>query len=152
MKRLLWILLLSGPLYAHQMNVPAGRGVTQVLDLSGGAFNSENFDTASDTDLARIIELDISMNDLTEIPTAVLARMPNLEILKMDGNPIETLRTLPVLSNLKELYVSGTNISTVSSMPFLRRLRRIWARDNELDDFRSQLLVPTHDIEDGLQV
>ena len=57
--------------------------------------------------------LDISNNALESVPKDVLARVPYINVLKMNSNKLTVLPNLNQLTMLKELYVNGNMITAI---------------------------------------
>ncbi|KAK7329116.1 hypothetical protein VNO77_23262 [Canavalia gladiata] len=80
----------------------------QVVNLSGMSLNSL---PKPSFDLATIRNLDLSNNNLQEIPESLTARLLNLEVLDVHSNQLRSLpNSIGCLSKLKVLNVSGNFI------------------------------------------
>ncbi|KAL0738996.1 hypothetical protein Bca4012_015206 [Brassica carinata] len=67
--------------------------------------------SASPIDLASISKLDLSNNNIQQIPESLVARMLNLWALDLHSNQLKTLpNSIGCLSKLKVLNVSGNNL------------------------------------------
>ncbi|XP_053608146.1 insulin-like growth factor-binding protein complex acid labile subunit [Plodia interpunctella] len=74
----------------------------EVLDISGNQIT----DWTVEKKLSNLINLDLSFNALKEIPKTLNAELlPSLKVLRLDGNPLETIYFKNILA-LKNLYLN----------------------------------------------
>lgn len=70
--------------------------------------------------LTNLIELDLSQNLLTHVPSKALRDCPNIRRLQLNGNPIQSVRAdaFAKLSHLKSIDLSNCQIDIVESHAF----------------------------------
>ncbi|CAG7884422.1 unnamed protein product [Brassica rapa] len=103
----------------------------KTLDLSGMSLASLS---ASSINLASISKLDLSNNNIQQIPESLVARMLNLWALDLHSNQLKTLpNSIGCLSKLKVLNVSGNNLQHLpKTIEDCRSLEELNANFNEL--------------------
>ncbi|KAG4949354.1 plant intracellular Ras-group-related LRR protein 6 isoform X1 [Glycine max] len=103
----------------------------QVMDLSG---MSLEFLPKPSLDLATICKLDLSNNNLQEIPESLTARLLNVEVLDVRSNQLNSLpNSIGCLSKLKVLNVSGNFIESLpKTIENCRALEELNANFNKL--------------------
>ncbi|CAN6879821.1 hypothetical protein F2Q70_00033104 [Brassica cretica] len=103
----------------------------KTLDLSGMSLASLS---ASSINLASISKLDLSNNNIQQIPESLVARMLNLWALDLHSNQLKTLpNSIGCLSKLKVLNVSGNNLQHLpKTIEDCRWLEELNANFNEL--------------------
>ncbi|CAH8287427.1 unnamed protein product [Eruca vesicaria subsp. sativa] len=108
----------------------AGEGDSR-LNLTGMSLASLS---ASSIDLASISKLDLSNNNIQQIPESLVARMLNLWELDLHSNQLKTLpNSIGCLSKLKVLNVSGNNLQCLpETIKDCKSLEELNANFNEL--------------------
>lgn len=103
----------------------------QVMDLSGMSLESL---PKPSLDLATICKLDLSNNNLQDIPESLTARLLNLEVLDVRSNQLKSLpNSIGCLSKLKVLNVSGNFIQILpKTIENCRALEELNANFNKL--------------------
>ncbi|XP_047160899.1 plant intracellular Ras-group-related LRR protein 6-like [Vigna umbellata] len=103
----------------------------QVMDLSGMSLDSL---PKPSLDLATISKLDLSNNNLQEIPESLTARLLNMEVLDVRSNQLKSLpNSIGCLSKLKVLNVSGNFIEFLpKTIENCRALEELNANFNKL--------------------
>ncbi|KAL2340488.1 hypothetical protein Fmac_008428 [Flemingia macrophylla] len=103
----------------------------QVMDLSGMSLDSL---PKPSVDLATICKLDLSDNNLQDIPESLTARLLNLEVLDVRSNQLKSLpNSIGCLSKLKVLNVSGNFIQFLpKTIENCRALEEVNANFNKL--------------------
>nr|KYP68917.1 Protein lap1 [Cajanus cajan] len=103
----------------------------QVMDLSGMSLDSL---PKPSLDLATICKLDLSNNNLQDIPESLTARLLNLEVLDVRSNQLKSLpNSIGCLSKLKVLNVSGNFIQILpKTIENCRALEELNANFNKL--------------------
>lgn len=96
--------------------------------------------------LTNLVELDLSFNLLTAVPTATFVDYPSLMRLIVSGNPIRTLRAASFrpLSFLTSLELSNCQIETVEDGTFLGLDNLEWLKldGNRLNFIRGEKILP----------
>ncbi|KAJ0263260.1 Plant intracellular Ras-group-related LRR protein 8 [Hirschfeldia incana] len=102
----------------------------KTLDLSGSLASL----SASSINLASISKLDLSNNNIQQIPESLVARMLNLWALDLHTNQLKTLpNSIGCLSKLKVLNVSGNNLQHLpKTIEDCRSLEELNANFNQL--------------------
>ncbi|ESQ54692.1 hypothetical protein EUTSA_v10025419mg [Eutrema salsugineum] len=107
------------------------RNIIKTLDLSGMSLASLS---ASSINLASISKLDLSNNNIQQIPESLVARMLNLWALDLHSNQLKSLpNSIGCLSKLKILNVSGNYIQFLpKTIEDCKSLEELNANFNEL--------------------
>jgi len=90
--------------------------------------------TKSDN-LVHVRKFTLCANDIDDV--RLLRQMPNLEILSLSVNKIESLKEFANCGRLEELYVRNNKISDLSELRFLKNLRNLrvlWLSENPCAD------------------
>ena len=92
-----------------------------------------------------VTELNLSHNELKEIPAHAFVGLRNLKVLRLDYNQIETLapETLNGLANLRNLSLRSNRITTIPDNFFIRlnRLRRLDLNNNRIQTVTPAALI-----------
>jgi Leucine-rich repeat (LRR) protein len=129
-------------------------GLTQlvVLDLDGAAV-ADFSPVAGMTDLEELYLADTQISDtsilegktrlrrlnlrnchLSDSQLAVLADMPDMSHLWLQGNNIQDISFLSGMANLKQLYLEGNQISDISPLAGTTNLTKLTLPDNSIAD------------------
>lgn len=86
--------------------------------------------------LSNLIELDLSQNDLTTLPTPALVNTPILRKLSLANNKIRAIKNEPFgkLNQLQSIDLSGNGIEFIDSNSFvgIRNLKHLYLHENKL--------------------
>ena len=85
--------------------------------------------------LSEVVNLNLWGNELTDV--SLLSTMPNLEIISLSINQIDTLSTFAHCPKLKEIYLRKNRVQDVAEVVFLQGLRQLhtlWLSDNPCAD------------------
>lgn len=100
------------------------------FDLRGCAIGNDGLATLTEFKTLKAIRLNEAADDVDDDGVAILAALPQLKVLALDGLWVgdDAVASLAKSNTLQELYLKGTIISdealrTLGSMPSLRKLR-----------------------------
>ena len=86
--------------------------------------------------LSNLIELDLSQNDLTTLPTPALVNTPILRKLSLANNKIRAIKNEPFgkLNQLQSIDLSRNGIEFIDSNSFvgIRNLKHLYLHENKL--------------------
>ncbi|KAI1892392.1 hypothetical protein AGOR_G00132890 [Albula goreensis] len=138
--------LLSGVPHLHTLDLTGN----QLQDLPAGVFShsllrsvvlKENRLSSADAHWfppnSSLTWLDLSFNQLTVIPTALLQHLPHLETLHLNNNKLEKIPTgaLVPLPHLQRLHLEGNKLSFLepSSFQNFPNLTNLFLQENRLE-------------------
>jgi len=84
-------------------------------------------------DLREVRNLNIWGSDIRDV--SILAEMPNVEVLSLSVNSIDSLADFAHCTNLKELYLRKNKVSDLRQVMYLRSLKNLtvlWLCDNPI--------------------
>ncbi|XP_042878894.1 uncharacterized protein LOC122257586 isoform X2 [Penaeus japonicus] len=88
------------------------------------------------SDLHNVRKLNCWGSELSDV--SVVRKLPNVEVLSLSVNQIQTLADFQYCPNLQELYIRKNSISDINEVLYLRqlpKLKSLWLADNPCADF-----------------
>ncbi|XP_076355248.1 uncharacterized protein LOC143249378 [Tachypleus tridentatus] len=102
--------------------------------------------------LTNLVELDLSFNKLTIVPSASFIHVPRLRELKLNGNPLSTLpnHAFSSAKSLTVLEVSKCHIHTIAPKAFdgLENLQVLRIDFNSLETVSGKTMIPLKSLND----
>ncbi|XP_013792092.1 leucine-rich repeat-containing protein 24-like [Limulus polyphemus] len=96
--------------------------------------------------LTNLVELDLSYNRLTIVPSGSFIHVPRLRELRLNGNPLSTLSNFAFSSakSLTNLELINCHIHTITVKAFdgLENLEKLKLNDNNLETVSGKAMIP----------
>ncbi|XP_076319577.1 uncharacterized protein LOC143230252 [Tachypleus tridentatus] len=96
--------------------------------------------------LTNLVELDLSYNRLTIVPSSSFIHVPRLRELRLNGNPLSTLSNFAFSStkSLTNLELINCHIHTITVKAFdgLENLEKLKLNDNNLETVSGKVMIP----------
>ena len=110
--------------------------VTQ-LDLSSCQLKSL---PSSILGLKALQTLNLASNQLSSLPNTFSTDLPNLQVLRLDGNQFQGSMIQPPLIYVRELYMNNNSLTTLDGIGEYRSLQRISLDFNQITSFPLEIM------------
>ncbi|XP_063888958.1 dynein axonemal assembly factor 11-like isoform X10 [Scylla paramamosain] len=94
------------------------------------------------SDIHNVKKLNCWGSELSDV--SVVRKLPNVEVLSLSVNRINTLADFQYCQNLQELYIRKNNITDINEVLYLRalpKLKSLWLADNPCAEFEQYRLT-----------
>lgn len=94
------------------------------------------------SDIHNVKKLNCWGSELSDV--SVVRKLPNVEVLSLSVNRINTLADFQFCQNLQELYIRKNNITDINEVLYLRalpKLKSLWLADNPCAEFEQYRLT-----------